>query len=258
MTISAGGPTEAPPATAGFEVTAQQRRYFETFGFIRFDGLFADDVADITAAFDQVVSESGPAEDVDDATRLESDLEGYGAAFEDRARLEIHDDVHFGKRRIIVPFVIGKHERLSALTSDERFTTVARALVGPGYEVVGSDGNVFFCDTSWHFDFYGAPIDQLYVKFFLYLDPVDADHGALRVIPGTNYWNTPYAEELRGSLADWRAIEDTLGVPGDQIPYWPIDSRPGDLLVAYYRTLHATYGGDTGRRLIAINLRGET
>ena len=86
MTISAGGPTEAPPATAGFEVTAQQRRYFETFGFIRFDGLFADDVADITAAFDQVVSESGPAEDVDDATRLESDLEGYGAAFEDRAR----------------------------------------------------------------------------------------------------------------------------------------------------------------------------
>ena len=80
MTISAGGPTEAPPATAGFEVTAQQRRYFETFGFIRFDGLFADDVADITAAFDQVVSESGPAEDVDDSAQATLKLAFHACA----------------------------------------------------------------------------------------------------------------------------------------------------------------------------------
>ena len=76
------------------------------------------------------------------------------------------------------------------------------------------------------------------------------------MLPGSHYWNTAYAEGLRGSLADWRTIESNYGVPGDEIPYWSIDSKPGDLLVSYYRTLHATYGGGEGRRLICINVHG--
>jgi len=255
MTPPAIGSAGLEQSTTSFAVTPQQRRFFQTFGFVRFDGLFADDIAEITAAFDDVVR-SGGSDAGEASIRQESDLDGYGSAFSEDQLVEITDDVHFGARRVVVPFVVDRHERIERITTDERFVAVAEGLVGPDYEVIGSDGNVFDCDTSWHFDFYGAPIEQLFVKTFLYLDPVDADHGALRVIPGTNHWDTPFARSLQGGLAEWRSIEENFGVPGDQIPYWSIDSQPGDLLVAYYRTLHATYGGSEGRRLICINLHG--
>lgn len=256
MSTPIADPPSSAPTTAPFEVTEQQRRFFQTFGFVRFDGLFADDIADITSAFDDVVTASESAAADSQSVMHESDIDQYNTAFEELERVETHDHVHFGKRRIIVPFVLEKHERLAAIPQDDRFVTAARALIGPEYEVVGSDGNVFHCDTSWHYDFLHAPLDQLFVKFFLYLDPVDGDTGSLRVIPGSNHWDTPFAAGLRGSLADWRSIDDALGVPGDQIPHWPIDSRPGDMIAAYYRTLHATYGGVSGRRLIAMNLHG--
>lgn len=256
--MSATTPEQPAPAPADdtFAVTDQHRRFFRTFGFVRFEGLFAPDIDRISAAFDEVADRARQNED--EPSVLEpGQLDQYHAAFTDGAPVDSYDHVHFGRRRTILPFIIDAHPDLSAITSDPRFLAAADGLLGPDHELVGSDGNVFDCDTSWHYDYFLAPIDQFFVKFFLYLDPVDRDSGALRVIPGTSFWDSQFASTLRSGLADWEDIGDAFGVAPQDVPSWAVASRPGDMIATYYRTVHATFGGDEGRRLIAINLRGQ-
>lgn len=246
-------PSTAPPVantSAAFAVSDQQRKFFHTFGFIRFESLFAGDVAEITAAFDEVVAGTDTSER---ATIEPGRVDQYQRAFEENATMESYDRVHFGRRRVIVPSVIDQHERLSAIVADARFVAAAEGLLGPGYELTGSDGNVFYCSTAWHFDSFLASMDQLYVKFFLYLDPVGADSGALRVIPGSHAVSSDFANVLRLGTADWDSIESQFGVSGTDIPNCVVPSRPGDLIATYYRIQHATFGTDDPRRLIAIN-----
>lgn len=244
------------PVGDGFAVTDQHRRFFRTFGFVRFPGLFAPDIARIATAFDEVAARARAVDD-EPSVLDPGQLDQYQAAFTEGAPVDSYDHVHFGRRRTILPFVLDSHPDLAAIPTDPRFVAVADGLLGPGHEVIGSDGNVFDCDTSWHYDYFLAPIDQFFVKFFLYLDPVDRDSGALRVIPGTSFWDSDFAGTLRSGLADWEDIGDAFGVTPQEIPSWAVPSTPGDLIVTYYRTVHATFGGDEGRRLIAINLRGD-
>ena len=35
-----------------------------------------------------------------------------------------------------------------------------------------SDGHLFHCDTSWHYDAYGSPLDQTTLKLAVYLGPI--------------------------------------------------------------------------------------
>lgn len=249
--------TPEQPAPGGtFAVTDQHRRFFRTFGFVRFEGLFAPDIDRISAAFDEVAARAH-AGDGELSTLPAGKLDQYQEAFDEGAPVASYDHVHFGRRRTILPFVLDSHPDLTAISSDPRFRAVTDGLLGPGHELLGSDGNVFDCDTSWHFDYFLAPIDQFFVKCFLYLDPVDRDSGALRVIPGTSFWDSSFASTLRSGLADWEDIGDAFGVDPQEIPSWTVPSEPGDMIVTYYRTMHATFGGSEGRRLIAINLRGD-
>ena len=41
----------------------------------------------------------------------------------------------------------------------------------------------------------------------------------------------------------------------EEIPSFAIDNEPGDLIVGNFRTLHATFGGATRRRLFTMNYR---
>jgi len=220
-------PAGAPGDT--HRLTDAQIRYFETFGYLKVPGLFAADIEDIRAGFEDV--------------------------FANNESWELNEWLHFDKRRSIVPQFIDRNETLRALRDDPRVVGIATSILGPDYEYAESDGSLFFCDSSWHPDIYGAPIEQYHLKLSFYLDPLTAETGAIRMIPGTNHLGTTYANTLYGKLQRPEEIADTFGVNYDEIPSVPIASEPGDLLMWNYRTVHASFGGDERRRLFSISFR---
>jgi len=235
---------------SGLALSAQQTAYFEAFGFLRVPGLFRADVGRIEAAFEDVFAALPEEESLRNL-----DTEGYDEAFGTRARLDSHHHLNFGGHRAMVGEFIDRHDTLRALRSDPRVVGVVTSLLGEGYEFAGSDGNLLDCDTSWHCDVYGSPVDQLHVKLFFYLDALDARSGALRVIPGTHQFQSKFARRLRRDLDQWERIESTFGVPYDEIPSWTIVNEPGDLIVGNFRMIHATFGGKPRRRLFTLNFR---
>ncbi len=227
------GASTAGHASSGgtFELTKQQKAYFESFGFLRIPGLFADDI-------DRIIG-------------------GFEAVFRDDAhiRMDTREDLHLNKRRLIIPSFIDKSPDLRWLLDDDRVNGVVRGLVGDDYAFAESDGNLFFCDSSWHPDTYAAPMEVFHVKLSFYLDSLGGESGAIRMIPGTNHHMVPFVHELKLNLKDPRSIIDIYGVEYDQIPSWTLESEPGDLIVWNYRTIHASFNGGERRRLFSMNFR---
>jgi ectoine hydroxylase-related dioxygenase (phytanoyl-CoA dioxygenase family) len=102
---------------------------------------------------------------------------------------------------------------------------------------------------------YGSPLELRHLKLAFYLDPVAADSGGLRVVPGTSHFRESFASTLRRRLADAKNIPDEFGVDETHIPYWPVDTEPGDVVALDFRTVHATFFGAPRRRLFTINFR---
>jgi hypothetical protein len=210
-------------------LTPEQRRFFDTFGFLKLEGLFAADIESIT--------------------------EGFEAVFAKEEPWDYLNDLHFNQRRQIVPDIAGRSPVLGSLLSDPRTVGVVSSLLGDEYEVRASDGSIFSCDTSWHADTFDAPLTRRHVKISLYLDPLSSDSGAIRVLPGTNFWQTAYATELRRDLDDPSKIQEHLGVAPQDLPSWTIQSRPGDAVVWDFRVIHASFNGSERRRLLSLNFR---
>lgn len=225
------GTDEAPSAGAPFQLSPEQVRYFETFGFLKLRNLFVSEIDDIAAGFD--------------------------AIFEDEAneRMETHYAIHGERRRVTIPSFIDKDRRLQWLRSDDRVLGIARSLIGPDYNYGESDGSIFYCGTAWHADIFGAPMSQYHVKLYFYLDVLSAESGAIRMIPGTNHFSETFATTLRADLEDPAKVLMTYGVDGSEIPSVALDTNPGDLLVGNYRTLHASFKGGDGRRLFTMSFK---
>jgi hypothetical protein len=227
---------------AEYQLTDQQVRYFETFGFLRIPGLFADEIGEITAGFDDVFG-------------TKALLEYLGLVEEPTPWFETAFDLHFGRRRITVPSITDYSERLRFLEDDPRVLSIVRRLVGPDFERCPADGNLFFCDTSWHHDQFGAPMKQFHLKLSFYLEPLAASSGAIRVLPGTNFAFAPFARNVRNDLASPDACREAYGIEPDEVPSYAIESVPGDMVLWNYRTVHASFGGGPGRRLLSLNYR---
>jgi hypothetical protein len=224
----AGAGAVDAPATA---LTPQQVAFFETFGYLRLPGLFARDVGEIIGGFEDVFAAEG------------------------HPRMEYYADLHGGERRVIIPAFITKNERLSQLLDDERVTGIVRSLLGDAYEYAESDGNLFDCESIWHADTYSAPMSIHHVKVSFYLDQLRGDSGAIRVIPGTNFFQEKFARALRSRMNDVSKIEDEFGVDARELPSVVLDTDPGDVVVWDFRTIHASFNGNKGRRLFSINFR---
>jgi len=218
--------TDARPATA---LTPEQVRFFRTFGFICVRGLFADDIGTITDGFDEVFRTVQPNE----------------------SRRAVHyDDL----RLDISPQFVERSPKLTWIKSDPRLTGVLTSLLGPDYEDNDSDGNIFSCDTGWHSDVFGANLaERLYIKVYFYLDPLRQDNGCLRVIPGTNSLVNPFASSLRNLFWEIDGPGEAFGLDDREIPNWPIETTPGDVVFGDFRTLHAAFDGGPRRRLFTIN-----
>lgn len=211
-------------------LNAGQIAQFETFGFIVLRGLFSpDEMSDLGKEFDDVLDEARE-----------------GQPFVG------------GTRQTVMPFV-ERREILTQMVADDRIFGTLEQLLGPGFWWTGSDGNLYVGDTGWHADRLQdqtgqdhLPWDLKSIKICFYFDPVDADTGCLRVIPGT------HRQEAAEALEPiWRAgldPDDTrYGVSGPEIPCAVLDSRPGDVVFFSQGMCHASFGGKAGRRMLAMS-----
>ena len=121
----------------------QQVTFFETFGYLAFPGLFAEEVEAITAEFERIWADHGG---------------GHNRQTHDHQR-----------RSALVPF-IDQSEHLSALLDDPRVDNVASTLLGDDYSYEASDGNFYVGDTDWHSDGFNRR-KYRFLKFAFYLGP---------------------------------------------------------------------------------------
>ena len=81
------------------------------------------------------------------------------------------------------------------------------------------------------------------MKFAYYLEPVDAESGALRLIPGSH--KNPMHTDLRENL-------NGLGLEICDVPGYVCKSEPGDVVAFDMRCWHASWGGSADRRMCTI------
>ncbi|MDZ7783881.1 MAG: phytanoyl-CoA dioxygenase family protein [Halioglobus sp.] len=214
--------------SGSYLLSETQQRYFSTFGFLVLRGLLADRVPEITEAFDRVMSDP--------------DNEG------------IPLDYAQGDR-IMLPSILDYHAALASLKEDQRITAIPDSLIGSDWEWADSSGDVLDCETTWHRDVYHSPLTQLHIKLLLYLDPLTADTGALRVMPGTNYFGDPYVNDVLKGQGFPDRMHEVFGVQSSELPCTPVETDPGDVIVLNFRTVHASFAGKGKRRLINLNYR---
>jgi hypothetical protein len=196
------------------QLTDQQIRFFENFGFLKLTQAFRDDIDWILSEFEQV--------------------------FVDRN--VVHDGT---KRSCIVPFV-DQREKFSTLVDHPVVVAAATALIGEDYNYLGGDGNYYSGSTPWHTD--GFHTVGKYIKMAFYLDPIRAETGALRVVPGSHHIDTKWdGRHPRDSETLW-------GIPQKEVPAQILETDPGDLLIFNHNIMHASFGGGGFRRMFTLNL----
>ena len=196
------------------QITDKQVRFFENFGYLKLPGAFRDDI-------DWIISE-------------------FGQVFAD------HGVVHDGtKRSCVVPF-IDQREKLCTLMDHPVIVNAAVALLGDDYNYLGGDGNYYSGETVWHTD--GFHTVGKYIKMAFYLDPVRADSGALRVVPGSHHIDTKWEGRHPGKA------EELWGIHPREVPAQVLETDPGDLLIFNHNIMHASFGGNAFRRMFTLNL----
>jgi hypothetical protein len=227
------------PAT--YRLTPQQVAFFNAFGFLRLRGIFAAEVGRLIEGFEEVFAREEPTMVI---TRDQDVLQ------------QTNPPRETSYRHIIQPGFTDRSEKLRDLPGDPRVLGIAGSLMGGRAEYLSSDANLFYADTSWHPDLYGAPIEIPHVKLSFYLDTLRADTGAVRVIPGTSFHRSGFAQLMMKQLfVPPSEIRRRFGVEPDEIPCFTIDNDPGDVLVWSFRTFHASFHGGDRRRSFSLTFR---
>ena len=195
---------------------AQQKEFFETFGFLKFPGLVLPEIDKITSEFEAVFPQVGRK--------------------------------HDGSVRTAINHFVDQRKELCALLDHPGLLEAIGNLLGDDFNYLGSDGNYFTGETTWHRD--SEMSGNAFAKVAFYLDPVTRDTGCLRVMPGSH---------LAGSLKEWREetfrdSDNRWGMPQSDLPAVALESQPGDVLVFNHRLMHASFGGSTARRMFTFNL----
>ena len=203
-----------------------QKRFFNVFGYLHLKGWFRDDMPSISQAFEEVF-----ANEANEITVT-------------------HDPLHGEEKRCIVHAITSKHPVLAKLKTDPRITNITRSLIGENYRAMNDDGSMFFCDSNWHPDIYGAPLSIFHIKLSFYLEPLRSNSGAIRIIPGSHHFNESYAKSLRKIFKDEAR---PFGMDSHEIPSVILESEPGDVVIWNFRTIHGSFFGADRRRLLSLN-----
>lgn len=186
----------------------EQLHFFRSFGYIVLRQFFnADDLAQLNRDHQQGLANQYPAERNDGSERLWTRMTDESTPF------------------------------AASLMEDPRLLTPAQQICGEDVLGIGVDINRYVDTTGWHPD--TGDENQIAVKFIFYLDAVDANTGALRVIPGSHLLRG----EQRNAFA--KAISAT---PLTEVPCQAAATAPGDVIAFDIRTWHASHGGSDNRR----------
>ena len=124
---------------------------------------------------------------------------------------------------------------MASLLEDSRFHVPAQQLYDEDVIGMCADANRYVGHTTWHPDHIADPNKDCYgIKYAYYLDPVGAQTGALRVVPGSHIY--PLHQELEDMIK--RCGLDVQDVPG-----YVCESEPGDMVAFDLRLWHASWGG---------------
>ncbi len=220
---------DTPVVDSRYLLSPQQIHFFETFGFLKLPGLFADDIDDIVGGFEDMFTN------------------------DEQPVWETKEALHGDEKRIIIPGFIEQSPRLAPLQHDPRVVGIVQSIIGRDYIWSSSDGNLFYCESYWHPDDYAAPLHHYHVKLSFYLDELSGDSGAIRIIPGSHFHRQSFSRTLMRAFKDEAGVEEIFGVKGSDIPSIAIDSTPGDLIIWNFRTIHGSYNGGERRRLFSLN-----
>jgi hypothetical protein len=205
-------------------LTPAQIAHFRTFGFVILRQLYdAGETVDIRRLLDEQL-----------------EMEREGKPYDTRGR------------QLMLGFMESRPE-LMDLLEDDRLYGPLEQLLGEGFIFSGSDGNWYSGDTQWHPDS-GADllaVDYRRIKVAIYLDPLTAATGALRIIPGSH--RAPLFQELDAARGRDGGLESVYGVPPERMPAIALESMPGDVVMFDTHSWHASFGGRPGRRMIAIS-----
>jgi hypothetical protein len=177
------------------------------------------------------------------------------AAIMKREADEIFDEARGGrpftgeKQEAVQPFFERK-PFLSTVPADDRIYNIGVDLVGPDFVLEVTEGNLHVGDTPWHADTTDVdPVTRPKITF--YTEPVSRESGCLRVVPGSHVMGSP---DLLAPLRNRRDDPDfqPFGLAQSDVPCYPIESRPGDVVVFTEHTLHAAFGGKPGRHQHAM------
>ena len=226
-------------------ITAEQKSHFETFGFLVARQAFSPEEMDaISREFDDLVEE-----------------DRQGRPFD-------------GEKRQAAMAFVERRPLLMQLADDDRIYEPIGQLLGPDFIWWGSAGNLYVGDTDWHPDASEIELGYGRIKVAFYLDPVAKDTGCLRVVPGSHrmplhgelgplrYWRVKQAiaegrsspEALKPYLDQGLDLDKPVfGVDARDVPGFPLESQPGDLVFFNQHVWHSSFGGRTGRRMMTLN-----
>jgi hypothetical protein len=129
-----------------------------------------------------------------------------------------------------------------SLFDDERFIGVADQLFGSALPVWCDANRYADPTTGWHPDT-SASFDQAAIKFLIYLQPLTASTGALRVIPGSH---------KRPLYDDVRAYLEKYSPEVHEVPAMPMETRPGDVVAFNINMWHAAAHASNDRHLCTL------
>ena len=203
-------------------LTPEQKRYFETFGFLVLRRVFE------TREIDELRRES---ERLLAANREGRPFDG-------------------SRRQAMIPF-FEYSPRLRDFIEDDRIWALGEDLLGPEFHLNATEGNLHVGDTRWHGG--TAEPDRLpSIKIAFYLEPTTRDTGAIRLIPGSN--NPEYRRYIQVLYEQGEDPSvEPLGVSAPDLPCHVAETEPGDLVVFPESTWHGAFGGAPGRSQHAIN-----
>lgn len=119
----------------------------------------------------------------------------------------------------------------------DRFMAPAAQLLGRPALPLRAKGVQYFAGASWHRDS-EHPIAS--VGFAAYLEPLRADTGALRVLPGSHH------PDLGAAVQRLLAARPELAV--DELPGVALATEPGDVIAFAEPLFHASLGGRDRRQ----------
>ena len=203
-------------------LTPEQIAYYETFGFLVLPQLFPKDETDALR---------------EASNRTMRKLRGGGPYTGEKSQ----DHRHYFERDPL----------LATLIDDDRIHQIPESLLGPDFVLDGTMGHLRVGDTPWHGDTeYTEDIRN--IKVTMYLDPVARETGCLRVIPGSHRWGSPdYLQGLRPRAYNPDFLP--FGLAPTDVPCWPLETEPGDVLVFTERLLHGSFGGRLGRHQLVVS-----